>query len=55
VISAEAEPIGLYPYEEGREAFEFHRTASRLVEMRSDAYLARPHQAAQQKSTLVDT
>ena len=55
VISAEAEPIGLYPYEGGREAFEFHRTASRLVEMRSDAYLARPHQAAQQKSTLVDT
>ena len=55
VISAEAEPTGLYPYEEGREAFEFHRTASRLVEMRSDAYLARPHQAAQRKSTLVDT
>ena len=54
VISAAAEPTGLYPYQEGREAFEFHRTESRLIEMRSEAYLAQPHQAPQ-KSSLVDT
>jgi cell division protein ZapE len=54
VISAAAEPGGLYPYQEGREAFEFHRTESRLIEMRSEAYLAQPHQAAA-KSSLVDT
>ncbi|MDQ0396089.1 cell division protein ZapE [Labrys monachus] len=56
VMSAEAEPAGLYPYEEGREAFEFHRTVSRLIEMRSEAYLAQPHQAPpSRKSPLVDT
>lgn len=40
VISAEAEPQDLYVGEDGTEAFEFDRTASRLIEMRSDAYLA---------------
>lgn len=46
VASAEAEPTALYRAEEGREAFEFERTASRLIEMRSDDYLALPHGAA---------
>ena len=46
VASAAAEPTGLYRAEEGREAFEFERTASRLIEMRSDDYLALPHGAA---------
>ncbi|MHA7775084.1 cell division protein ZapE [Roseibium sp. M-1] len=40
VISAEAEPTQLYVGEDGTEAFEFDRTASRLIEMRSEAYLA---------------
>lgn len=38
VMSAEAEPSGLYP--DGDGAFEFERTASRLMEMRSLEYLA---------------
>lgn len=46
VASAAAQPTGLYRAEEGREAFEFERTASRLIEMRSDDYLALPHGAA---------
>jgi cell division protein ZapE len=40
VLSAEAEPQDLYVAEGGTEAFEFDRTASRLIEMRSEAYLA---------------
>jgi cell division protein ZapE len=43
VATAEAEPDGLYTAEDGREAFEFARTASRLIEMRSQEYLALPH------------
>jgi cell division protein ZapE len=46
IASAEAEPDMLYRGDEGFEAQEFKRTASRLVEMRSQAYLARPHGAA---------
>jgi cell division protein ZapE len=46
IASAAAEPDALYAAEEGFEAQEFKRTASRLVEMRSQAYLARPHGAA---------
>jgi cell division protein ZapE len=38
VVSAEADPNELYKETEGVEAFEFARTASRLIEMRSDAY-----------------
>ena len=40
VVSAEAEPPDLYVSEGGTEAFEFDRTSSRLIEMRSEAYLA---------------
>jgi cell division protein ZapE len=43
VASAEAEPDRLYLADEGFEAQEFRRTASRLIEMRSQAYLALPH------------
>lgn len=46
VASADAEPDALYRGEQGSEAQEFRRTASRLIEMRSQAYLARPHGAA---------
>jgi cell division protein ZapE len=43
VASAQAEPASLYEATDGAEAMEFKRTASRLVEMRSDSYLAMPH------------
>jgi cell division protein ZapE len=43
VASAEAEPHALYESDDGSEAMEFKRTASRLFEMRSDSYLALPH------------
>lgn len=43
IASAAAEPDRLYAGAEGFEAFEFRRTASRLHEMRSAAYLALPH------------
>jgi cell division protein ZapE len=46
IASAVAEPDTLYQADEGFEAQEFKRTASRLIEMRSQAYLARPHGAA---------
>jgi cell division protein ZapE len=43
IASAAAEPDQLFRGTEGREAFEFRRTASRLMEMRSTSYLALPH------------
>ena len=43
IASAEAEPDALYLAEDGIEAHEFKRTASRLIEMRSESYLALPH------------
>lgn len=43
IASDEAEPAELYAGSEGFVAFEFKRTASRLIEMRSADYLALPH------------
>ena len=41
LAAADAEPAGLYP--DGDGSFEFHRTVSRLEEMRSAQYLAEGH------------
>ena len=46
IASAPRRPDALYRADEGFEAQEFKRTASRLIEMRSEAYLGRPHGAA---------
>ncbi|MEJ0097638.1 MAG: cell division protein ZapE [Bauldia sp.] len=42
---AAAEPAALYTARDGEEAFAFQRTVSRLIEMRSAAYLAAPAKA----------
>ncbi len=41
IAGADAEPMALYPQGDG--SFEFQRTASRLMEMQSEAYLALGH------------
>ncbi len=43
MASADADPLSLYRATEGVEANEFKRTASRLIEMSSESYLALPH------------
>jgi cell division protein ZapE len=43
IASAAVEPDQIYFAEQGREAFEFARTVSRLTEMRSADYMAMPH------------
>ncbi len=52
VASAETQPQDLYPA--GDQSFEFERTASRLMEMRSEAYLALPRRDAEWKSGIVE-
>ena len=57
LASAEAEAHELYRADAGREAFEFDRTVSRLIEMRSEEYLALPHgrEASGSSEGLVET
>ena len=43
LASAQAQPDDLYRADQGFEVLEFARTASRLIEMRSQAYLGLPH------------
>lgn len=52
VASAEAVPENLYPA--GDQSFEFERTASRLMEMRSETYLSLPRRDAGWKRGIVE-
>jgi cell division protein ZapE len=49
IASAAAAADALYRSDEGFEAREFKRTASRLIEMGSQSYLARPHGAGHER------
>lgn len=51
IASAAAEPTGLYHAAVGHEIFEFDRTVSRLIEMRSESYLALPHGRADSEAS----
>lgn len=53
VASAEAEPGELY--QQGEQAFEFERTVSRLMEMRSKDYLAAPRRDLEFTQALIET
>jgi len=52
LVTADAEPDRLYP--EGDQNFEFERTVSRLMEMRSADYLAAPRRDAEWRRGVVD-
>jgi cell division protein ZapE len=52
ILSAEAEPQALYPA--GDQSFEFERTVSRLMEMRSQDYLALARRDAEWKRGIVE-
>ena len=51
IASAAAEPTELYRAATGHEIFEFDRTVSRLIEMRSESYLALPHGRADSEAS----
>jgi cell division protein ZapE len=51
VLSADAPVDRLYSSREGFEVFEFDRTVSRLIEMRSEEYLAQPHGSKDSEAT----
>jgi cell division protein ZapE len=52
IVSAAAEPEGLYTVTDGTESFEFQRTISRLREMRSQEYIATQHLLAVTSPTI---
>ncbi len=55
LLEAAAEPTGLYLGTDGSVAFEFQRTVSRLMEMRSIDYLARHHGRGAANTAIVET
>jgi cell division protein ZapE len=53
VMTADAPPEELYPA--GDQSFEFERTASRLMEMRTASYLASPRRDAEWKRGVMES